>query len=153
MKTKPLTTLTTGFGIVLLTTLLAGSCASGPEPIRYGQDACYHCKMTLTDKRFGAEIITDKGKVLKFDDLNCVVAYLKEKKIEEKDLAQIVSIDFKRTGEFVDINKAFLLKNDAIKSPMRSDIACFSDNKDLESVKGELGGGKVLTWAEVKAEF
>ena len=39
------------------------SCSAGPEPIRYGQDNCHHCKMTLTDKRFGAEIVTQKGKV------------------------------------------------------------------------------------------
>jgi copper chaperone NosL len=129
------------------------ACSSGPEPIRYGKDNCQHCKMTLTDKRFGAEIITSKGKVFKFDDLNCVVAYLREEKIDEKNLAQIVSIDFKHAGMFVDINKAFLLKNNAIKSPMRSDIACFSEQKDLESVKAELGGGTEMTWVEVKAAF
>ncbi len=129
------------------------ACSSGPEPIRYGKDNCHRCKMTLSDKRFGAEIITSKGKVYKFDDLNCVVAYLREEKIVEKDLAQIVAVDFKKTGTFVDINKAFLLQHDAIKSPMRSDIACFSDKKDLESVKSELSGGKEMTWADVKAEF
>ena len=39
------------------------SCATGPEPIRFGKDNCHSCKMTLTDKRFGAEIVTKKGKV------------------------------------------------------------------------------------------
>ena len=153
MKTKPLTTLTTGFGIVLLTTLLAGSCASGPEPIRYGQDACYHCKMTLTDKRFGAEIITDKGKVLKFDDLNCLVAYLDGGEIPAANVAQIVSVDFKKSVSFVDVHKAFFLQNEAIKSPMRSDVATFSDPADLAKVKTEMGGGTEMNWEAVRKSF
>jgi len=133
--------------------LLFSSCSTGPEPIRYGQDACFHCKMTLTDIRFGAEIVTQKGKVFKFDDLNCLTRYLNEGKIEEKDIAQIVSVDFKKAGVFVDVQQAFFLQNEAIKSPMRGDVACFSDKNSLEAVKGAIGGGKELTWAEVKAEL
>jgi len=127
------------------------SCSTEPEPIRYGQDECFHCKMTLTDKRFGAEVVTNKGKVYKFDDLNCLVNFLKEDTVPEANIAQIVAVDFKKTGSFVDVNKAFFLQNEAIKSPMRADVASFYDKKDLESVKAETGGGKEMTWAEVKA--
>lgn len=138
-------------GIFALLTLSA--CSTGPEPIRYGKDECFHCKMTLTDKRFGAEVVTDKGKVYKFDDLNCLVNFLKEGTVAEADIAQIVAVDFKKTGSFVDVNQAFFLQNEAIKSPMRADVASFSDKKDLESVKTEVGGGKEMTWAEVKGSF
>ncbi len=137
-----------GIGMIELS-----ACSSGPEPIRYGKDNCEHCKMTLSDKRFGAEIITSKGKVYKFDDLNCVVDYMREKNIIEKDIAQIVTTDFKKAGLLIDINQAFLMHHEAIKSPMRSDIACFSNKKDLESIKAELNGGKEMTWKEVKATF
>ncbi|MDX1911017.1 MAG: hypothetical protein SFV22_06010, partial [Saprospiraceae bacterium] len=54
------------------------ACSTGPEPIRYGQDNCHACKMTLTDRRFGAEIVTKKGKVYKFDDLNCLMGHIGE---------------------------------------------------------------------------
>ena len=129
------------------------SCSTGPEPIRYGKDECFHCKMTLTDKRFGAEIVTDKGKVYKFDDLNCLANILKEGTIPEANIAQIVSVDFKKSGSFVDVQQAFFLQNEAIKSPMRGDVASFSDKKDLEAVKAEIGGGKEMTWAEVRNSF
>lgn len=129
------------------------SCSTGPEPIRYGKDECFHCKMTLTDKRFGAEIVTKKGKVYKFDDLNCLVNYLQSGEINQDQIAQTLAVDFKKTAAFVDVQQAFFLQNEAIKSPMRGDVASFSDKKDLEAVKSEVGGGKELTWEEVKNIF
>ena len=38
------------------------SCNAGPVPIKPGKDNCQFCKMTISDIRFGAEIITAKGK-------------------------------------------------------------------------------------------
>ena len=51
-----------------LLTLSLSSCSTAPQPIRIGQDNCDFCKMTISDNRFGAEIITKKGKVYIFDD-------------------------------------------------------------------------------------
>ena len=129
------------------------SCASGPEPIRYGQDNCHYCKMTLTDKRFGAEIVTKKGKVFKFDDLNCLSNFLKSGEVTMENIAQTISVDFKKTGSFVSVEQAFFLQNESIKSPMRGDVATFSDQKNLNAVKAEIGGGKELNWDGVKAGF
>ncbi len=142
-------------GVLMAVVMLAccSSCTTGPEPIRYGQDNCQYCQMTLMDKRFGAEIVTDKGKVYKFDDLNCLVNFMKTGTVPETKIAQIIGIDFQKTGSFVAVQQAFFLQNEAIKSPMRGDVATFSDQKDLEAVKAKVGGGKELRWAEVKAEF
>ena len=137
----------------LIALLSFTSCASGPEPIRYGKDNCHHCKMTLTDKRFGAEIVTQKGKVFKFDDLNCLVNFLKSGEVPAENIAQTLSVNFKKTGQFVDVHQAFFLENEAIKSPMRADVASFSEQKDLDAVKAEIGGGKELNWEGVKAGF
>lgn len=129
------------------------ACNTGPEPIRYGQDNCQNCKMTLTDKRFGAEIITKKGKVFKFDDLNCLVKYLQSGAEPEASIAQIVTVDFNKTGSFIAVEKAFFLQNESIKSPMRGDVASFSTQNDLDGVKASLGGGKQLDWTALKAAF
>ena len=47
---------------VVLVGFLTG-CSTEPLPIRYGQDNCDFCKMTISDHRFGAEIVTKKGKI------------------------------------------------------------------------------------------
>ena len=129
------------------------ACTTGPEPIRFGKDECFHCKMTLTDKRFGAEIVTQKGKVFKFDDLNCLVGYLHSGAIAPDQIALTLAVDFKKNGSFVDVHQGIFLQNEAIKSPMRGDVASFSDKKDLEAVKTEVGGGKELSWEEVQNVF
>jgi copper chaperone NosL len=97
--------------------------------------------------------VTKKGKVFKFDDLNCLSNYLKSGEVTTENIEQVVSVDFKKTGSFVDAQKAFFLHNEAIRSPMRADIASFSDIKDLEVAKAEVAGGKVMNWEEVKASF
>lgn len=125
------------------------SCTQGPEPIRYGTDACVFCKMTLSDHRFGAELITKKGKVFKFDDLNCLSSYLRSGAVAPPEIGQVVAVDFATTGQFVPVEKAFFLQHEAIKSPMRSDIAAFSTQGEREKVKTQLGGGKEMDWGAV----
>jgi hypothetical protein len=56
--------------------LLLPGCDSGPQPINFGKDSCAECNMTIVDKRFGAEFVTGKGKVFKFDDVNCMVEFI-----------------------------------------------------------------------------
>jgi copper chaperone NosL len=141
-------------GLAALFALMSfSSCSSGPEPIRYGQDNCHFCKMTLMDKRFGAEIVTQKGKVFKFDDLNCLVNFMKSGELSLADIAQTLSIDFKNPCSFVDVQKALFLKSEAIKSPMRADIACFADLQTMEALRAEIGGGQRLAWVEVQSAF
>ena len=146
-----------GKGTTILTALafmtLFLSCSSGPEAIRYGKDACTSCKMTLTDKRFGAEVLTQKGKVFKFDDLNCLAGFLKKGTVPSEEIAQIVTIDFKNPGTFLDVQQAFFLENEAVKSPMRGDVASFATTEDLESVQSKIGNGKAMNWEDVKALF
>ncbi len=153
-KKKPIAGKSKGaLAMAILAVITFCGCSSGPVPIRYGKDGCTSCKMTLTDKRFGAEIVTQKGKVFIFDDLNCLNSYLKGGTLAARDIAQIVSIDFKNTGAFVDVNKAFFLQNSAIKSPMRGDVASFSTVQDRDAVKTQINGGTEMNWEAVQKQF
>lgn len=137
--------------LLLIPWLLSfAACETGPEPIRYGQDNCQHCKMTLMDQRFGSEIVTKKGRVYKFDDLNCLVAYLKSGGVSPENIDQLVAVDFAQAGRFVLLEKAFFLQHESLKSPMRADVAVFSDAKAMEAVRAQLGGGKTPGWAELR---
>jgi len=56
--------------------LLLGACAAaGPRPIAYDRDVCAFCSMTVSDPRYGAELVTVKGKVLTFDSIECLASY------------------------------------------------------------------------------
>jgi copper chaperone NosL len=148
-KTPVKTTLKTALTVSSLLFLM--SCSSEIEPINYGKEACQFCKMTIVDAKFGTEIITKKGKVYKFDDLHCLVHYMKENKINEADLAHIVVSDFKNEGSFLPVYKAYFVKSDQFKSPMRGDIAAFKSEDVADKTKPN--NTQVARWASVFGNF
>lgn len=48
----------------------------GVRQIVWDQEACAHCHMHIGDPRFAAQLQTDGGDVLNFDDPGCLFAYL-----------------------------------------------------------------------------
>jgi copper chaperone NosL len=122
------------------------SCSSQPEPLKLGKDICHLCKMGIADARFGGEVITKKGKVFKFDDIGCMVRFIKSGGIEQKDIAQTVVINYEKQNDFINSDKAVFLAGETIKSPMNFNIAAFPDADAANKV---IRGGKTLSWNEL----
>ncbi|MEP6617003.1 MAG: nitrous oxide reductase accessory protein NosL [Ginsengibacter sp.] len=127
--------------VAVMVILFFNSCQSGPQPIRIGTDNCAFCKMTIADNRFGGEIITKKGKVFKYDDMHCLVSFCKSDKSEVHD---IYLVDFD-THNFIDADKAFLLKSDDLRTPMAGNIAAFSNEMKLQNALQKFKGAE-LNW-------
>lgn len=125
-------------------------CDPTPRPLNYGTDTCFTCKMTLADRRFGAELVTKKGKVFTFDDLNCMLAYYNSGARDK--LAYCLVVDFENPGRFLTAGQIFYLKSEAIKSPMASKVAAFETYERALKFKKE-NGGILLGWAEVTTQF
>jgi copper chaperone NosL len=104
--------------------------------------------MGIADKKFGNEIITRKGRILKFDDIGCTVRYLKSGSLDQKDIDQTVVINFEKANDFINVNNAFFVVSEEIKSPMNFNTAAFASN---ESASNFLSGknGKVMKWNEI----
>lgn len=49
-----------------------------PQPIAWNAEPCGHCHMLIGDPAFAAQVITEDGEVLSFDDPGCAVRYLRE---------------------------------------------------------------------------
>lgn len=135
--------------IIALLVFLA-SCSADPRPIAYGQDGCHHCKMTLMDPKFGAELVTEKGKVFVFDDVNCMLMYMDS--VEDETYKHILVTDYLNPGVLLDANFAFYLKSDQFKTPMASQIVAFPDFDILEEYKMK-NGGVYLAWGELTTQF
>src|ERR1035437_7399087 len=93
------------------------SCTPSFEPMNYGHDACTHCKMTIMDKRFAAEILTKKGKAYKFDDISCLKKYIKEENLPESELTVFVADYNNPDGKFLDARQIVYLHSVLFKSP------------------------------------
>ncbi|GAB4117969.1 MAG: hypothetical protein OHK0057_09540 [Thermoflexibacter sp.] len=133
--------------IVAISSLLA-SCNVEPEPFNYGKDRCHYCKMTLIDNKFGAAILTKKGKIYKFDDVNCLANFMISKDIREGDIKNVYFADFTKPNTIIEKEKAYFLQSDKIKSPMASGIAVFSSKRDLEKAI-TIFEGKQVNWGEL----
>lgn len=127
---------------------LLTSCSTNPQPIVYGKDNCYTCKMGFVDSKFGGEVITTKGKVYMFDDVICMVRYLKSGSINEKDISKKVLVNYQKQNDFIEADKAFFIVSPAIKTPMNSNAAAFASQTDTEKFKAGMDG-KIMQWNEV----
>lgn len=136
--------------ILLITSLLA--CSTEPQALQYGKDTCYTCKMTLVDKRFGAEIVTVKGKVYKFDDINCMVNFHNSGMERMEEMAYRLVIDFAHPETLIDTQHAFFVKTDSVRTPMGSQLSAFATEADYKEMNKKWKG-ILLGWGEVVTEF
>jgi len=132
--------------------LLVHGCSTKPEPLQYGTDACHACKMTLADNRFGAELVTRKGRVYKFDDLNCMLQFYHAGENDPADFAHKLVINYESPGSFLSADEAFYIKSDEIRSPMASKVAAF-ETYDIATAFKRKHGGIFLAWGEVTTQF
>lgn len=140
--------------VPLVSILLFNACnSSEPAPIRLGKDECTHCKMMITDPRFGAEIITKTNKLYKFDDANCLNNYIKNNEKLQSKINLIYFVDYGNESKFVLAHQAFYLQSEEIKSPMGSAVAAFSNKKQLAETASSLSQSKALTWNEASKVY
>lgn len=130
--------------------LFVVACSREPKPIEYGTDSCHFCRMAIVDKVHGAEIVTDKGKVFKFDAAECLFNYKKE--LENTENFIFLTNYFESPGEFVEMQKANFLVSENMPSPMGANLTAFKNQEEVNKVKSEKGG-EVYTFKEMEEKF
>jgi copper chaperone NosL len=128
--------------------LVLSSCSQQPQPFAYGKDQCDDCRMTIMEPQFGAEIVTKKGRVYKFDDVHCLAAFLKQGSVKEAEIAQTVFINYDQANQFVDSKKAWFVVSPKLESPMNSNAAAF-DTKIAAEKKAAEVSGVVKNWQDL----
>ncbi len=138
------------FKIITLTLfVLFVSCSAEPEPINFGHDECVLCKMTISEQKYGAEIVNKNGKTFKFDALECMVKYINDKEIESEKVHSVWTIDYSNPKILIDAEKAYYLRSRSLPSPMAMFFTSFSNKSELEKTKQE-HPGEVLNWEEIQ---
>jgi len=135
-----------------VTLFLLASCSKEVAQIQYGTDQCEHCKMTLTDKKYGALIYTQKGKSFKFDAAECMLDYVKENKNSESEIDKYFVINLTEPGELINAAETIFLISPELRSPMGENISAFKNKADAEKYQTEFGG-EIFSWDELKNKF
>ena len=147
-KWLPFQTKKTKVAFAMLMFICIQSCTPSPVSIIYGKDGCEYCKMTIMDKRFAAEWVTETSKVFRFDDVHCLVAFRTTNKSEGTAYIN----DYSGGVEMQKAEELLFLKANNIKSPMGGNVAAFKDPSSLKKLMNESQGTQ-LTWAEVQVEM
>ena len=127
---------------------LAAACgARGPEPIAYGSDACAYCRMQIVDPRFGAELVTTKGRAVEFDSIECLVAYYKQA-AGAHDVASVWVSDFRHPGTLIDATRARFVDLGPGKAPMGRGWAAIADSTDAAAI-GIADPAAIKRWTDL----
>lgn len=131
------------FSLLLISMFTIISCNTEPKPIEFGIDNCDFCKMTISDERYGAEVVTKKGRIYKFDDLHCIHGFVAEGIVEKDAIDSYWLIDFAQPGTLINAENSFLLENQELKSPMGSNIIAFSSIDSLKNFQTNYSGTEI----------
>lgn len=126
------------------------SCAKTEAvPIKLNVDTCDFCGMTISDGKYGTEVITQKGRVYKFDDIMCMINYGKENHTTK--MAAYFVNDYTKDNVLIPAETAFFLYGGAIQSPMRGGIISFSSEGEAKKIEVKLNA-KPIAWDAVLAK-
>jgi len=139
-----LTMILFGFSFFCLVT----SCKQTKEadPINFGNEQCSYCKMTISNPKFGAELITDKGRVLKYDAIECMVNHIHEGDVKYQKL---YGVPFNEPKMLKEVQTLQFLISAEIRSPMGANLSAYSQINQLDKKYHE----QLMAWEELLLRF
>lgn len=136
---------------ILFVTATIVSCNVKPQALKLGVDNCSFCKMTVSDPRFGGELITKKGKIYKFDDVHCLLSFMKSSAVPGNEIRDVYLVTFDGHHGFIKADEALLLKSAALHTPMNGNVAAFIDFNDYQTTLKEVNG-IASNWTKLMSE-
>ena len=136
---------------VFVTLMGVTSCSPGePEPVEIvlNEENCSFCRMAVSQREFAAEVVTVSGSLDTFDDIGCLVKWMKEH--QPAASAGVFVVDFD-DGSWIGARTAAYLHSEDLPTPMSSGLAAFKGRASAEAAVEKLGG-RVLGWRELWEE-
>ncbi len=101
--------------------LAAAACTTFPS-IAFGVAACEECRMIVTDRRFGALVVTNHGRTLTFDSIECLRAFTA--RASAPTARETWLVDASAPGTLVAAASATVLESDrALRPPMGAAVS------------------------------
>jgi len=102
--------------------------------------------MLIVEKKHGGKIVTKKGKIYKFDSIECMIGFTAD--FEKFPIQKVSVIDYNNPGVLIDANQATFLKSKNIPSPMGAFLSAIKDRKVATEIQN-IKGGVFLTWSKL----
>lgn len=138
------------FSLLGILALSLTACQPSSRPIRYGEDICAFCKMTVVSKQHAAEVVTAKGRVYTFDALECMINYTQQN--DETDFSYLLVNDYLAPGVLIDATSCQFLISENLPSPMGAFLSAFENEQQAKAMQAEKGG-TLFNWEEINRHF
>ncbi len=114
---------------------------SGPKDYAIHKDQCDNCRMTITEIQYATQLVTEKGRVYKFDDISCMTMF------ENSETDKVVNskkyvVDFP-SKKNIELAKATLIKGGNIKSPMGGNTQAYENKEMAKKAAAKFGASLV----------
>jgi copper chaperone NosL len=129
--------------------------------VREGEDRCDYCGMTVEDRRFAGAIVAD-GRLLKFEDLYCLLVYYLVCSGRLEGAGRLLGLRFSRiekvlvhdllTGEPISAEGGWYVLGSSVRTPMDSGIVAFREI-GAASEHAIRSGGRLLSWEMLVDEY
>lgn len=143
-----MTRLPRSFHSLILSLAVIACGEAGPREVVLGQDECGYCRMTVSDARFAAQVVTSTGRVHVFDSVECLAGYARQ--AEPGTVRTLWVTDAEVPGQFVEAERAGYLLDAALRGPMGRAVA-FADLDAARDAQARYGG-TIADWSRVLAD-
>lgn len=108
--------------------------------------------MTIVEAQYGAEAVTSKGKVYKFDAIECLANFVEQTKVEseENSFAFLLVNGYHSPKVLMEAQTSHFLISKNLPSPMGAYLTAFSDRSAAEKMQ-QAKGGEIFDWPGVQA--
>ena len=100
--------------------------------------------MTIVEVQYGAEAVTSKGKVYKFDAIECLANFIEQEK--DKSFAFLLVNGYHTPKELMDAQASHFLVSKSLPSPMGAYLTAFNERSAAEEMQ-KAKGGEIFDWA------
>ena len=120
--------------------LLLGCSGGPPQPARLDtrNEQCAFCRMAVSDPGFAAQLVAPGEEARFFDDIGCLVGYLRQQRPLPPGAVGYVADH--RTRSWVRAEEAVYAKAPTLQTPMASHIIAHSDGTSRDADPAAKGG-------------
>ena len=101
-------------------------------------DMCSYCRMSISEKRYAAELIDSENQDFKFDDIGCMTNFLNQKKNDAAIRGTFV-MDYEHPT-WIKAEKAFYVRSSEFQTPMNGGIVAFRDEASARGAAAKYHG-------------
>lgn len=137
--------------ILVILLVLVVSCSKAPQKIAYGVEVCNFCQMTIVSKTHAAQLVTKKGKQIKFDAIECMLHHFRDSGNEANSAILLVA-NYNQPGEMINALEATYLISPNIQSPMGANLSAFNSEEEAVAMHN-VHDGDIYNWENLKAKM